>query len=200
MHPASAFRETDPQRLQALFDDRGLALLVGVTQSRPRVAHAPVLLRGARLRFHLSATNALTSLLRDGGVALAVVTGADAYVSPDWYDAAEQVPTWNYVSAEAEGPVRAMDREETIVLLDDLSASFEASLTPKPPWTRSKLSTEAFERLLAGIVGFEMRVDRLEGVRKLSQNKAPALVARLADQLDKRARLGSREIAAMMRR
>ena len=199
MHPAAAFRETDPPRLRALVAARGLAMIIGVTGAGPRAAHAPVLLDDDRLRFHLSAANALCVALRDGGPALAVVNGPDAYVSPDWYGTPDQVPTWNYVSAEAEGPVRVMDRGETITLLDDLSARFEARLAPKPAWTREKLSSRNFEMLLAGIIGFEMRIERLEGIAKLSQNKPVEVIERVARQLEMRDDHPSREIAALMK-
>jgi len=199
VHPAASFRETDPRPLRALIAARGLAMIIGTTTAGPRVAHAPVLLDEGRLRFHLSAANALCPTLRDGGPALAVVNGPDAYVSPDWYETPDQVPTWNYVSAEVEGPVRVLDRNETIALLDDLSAAFEARLAPKPAWTRQKLSTRTFEMLLAGIVGFEMRIERLEGIAKLSQNKPAEVIERVARQLEIRDDPGSREIAALMK-
>jgi transcriptional regulator len=199
MHPAPAFREVDPARVEALIAARGLALVIGATGAGVRVAHAPVLLAAGRLRFHLSAANALCTALNDGATALAVVSGPDAYVSPDWYEAADQVPTWNYVSAEAEGPVRRLDRDQTIALLDDLSARFEARLAPKPAWTRAKLSPRTFEALLAGIVGFEMRIERLEGVSKLSQNKPAEVIERVAARLELGGDDASRAIATLMR-
>jgi transcriptional regulator len=199
VHPAAAFRESDPQRLRALIAARGMAMIVGATPAGPRVAHTPVLLDDVRVRFHLSAANALGASLKDGGSALAVVNGPDAYISPDWYQTPDQVPTWNYVSAEMEGPVRVLDRGETIAFIDELSARFEARLAPKPAWTRAKLSSKTFERLLAGIVAFEMRIERFEGITKLSQNKAVDVIERVARQLEQRDDRGSREVAALMK-
>lgn len=128
-----------------------------------------------------------------------MVTGPDAYVSPDWYAAADQVPTWNYVSVEAEGPVRVMEREETTVLLDDLAAHFEAGLAPKPAWTRAKMAPARFEAMLSAIVGYEMRVERLIGVAKLSQNKPADEIARVSARLAERPDEGAIQIAAKMR-
>ncbi len=199
MHPASAFHQSDKTALAALVAARGLAMVVGVDEGRPRVAHAPVLFADGLLRFHLSAMNPLALALQPGGRALAVVSGADAYVSPDWYAAADQVPTWNYVSVEMEGSLRPLDAAETTDLLDHLSAAFEARLAPKPPWTRAKMTPARFEALLSAIRGFEMTVERFEGVLKLSQNK-PAEVARVAAALAERPDAGSREIAALMGR
>lgn len=196
MHPAAAFRETDPARLAALVAERGLALIVGVEAGRPLAAHAPVLLAEGRLRFHLSRANPLAAALAALGHALAVVTGPEAYVSPDWYGLADQVPTWNYLSSEIEGPVRALDGTETAVLLDALSAVFEARLAPKPAWTRAKMSPGRFEAMLGGVAGFEMTVQRLEGVRKLSQNKPAGAQASLAQALEA---VGGEDASALAR-
>jgi transcriptional regulator len=199
LHPAKVFVEDDPHRLEALVSTRGLALLIGVSADTPTAAHAPVLLAGERLRFHLSAANALCSVLRDHPRALAVITGPDAYVSPDWYTAADQVPTWNYLSVEAEGPVRVMERRETTALLDDLAAHFEAGLAPKAAWTRAKMAPARFETMLSAIVGYEMQVERLTGVSKLSQNKPADEIARVAARLAERPDEGSVQIAARMK-
>ena len=83
--------------------------------------------------------------------------GPDAYISPDWYGTPDQVPTWNYLAVEAEGPLRRLDEDELTQLLDDLSAEHEARLAPKPAWTRAKMSAgpvrgdaEGDRRLRAG--------------------------------------------------
>ena len=101
-----------------------------------------------------------------------MVNGPDAYVSPDWYDGPDQVPTWNYIAVELEGPVRAMSEEGLIALLDDLSAANEARLLPKKPWTRDKMDAGKFQQMLGGITGFEMEVMAWRPTIKLSQNKS----------------------------
>ena len=198
LHPARAFHETDREVLSARVAERGFAVIIGVAEGRPLIAHAPVLLEGARLRFHLSAANPLSAVLELEPWALAVVTGPDAYVSPDWYAAADQVPTWNYLSVEIEGPVRVLSTDQAADLLDDLSAHFEARLAPKPPWTRAKMSAGRFDAMLAGIVAFEMTIDRLAGITKLSQNKPAEEVARLASALGEVPDEGAKRIAARM--
>jgi transcriptional regulator len=200
LHPASIFHEDDAEKLAALVDERGFALIIGADGQRPVVAHAPVLLAGDRLRFHLSAANCLCQVLRANPWVLAVITGPDAYVSPDWYAVAGQVPTWNYLAAEMEGSARAMTRRETMRLVDDLSAHFEARLAPKPPWTSAKLVPRKLEAMLDAILGFEMRVERRSGVTKLSQNKSAASVASAARHLRGRKDEGSRRIARLMER
>ena len=200
MHPAPYCQETDEAVLAALVAERGFGLVIGVDDGRPQVAHAAFLLDGRRLRFHLAARNVLTPVLEAGGQCLAVVTGPDAYISPDWYGEPDQVPTWDYVSVEMEGPVTPLDDTGAAILLDDLSAHFEGKLAPKKPWTRDKMSPERFELLLTrGLRAFEMKVERLEGITKLSQNKGPEVVARTAEALAALSDPNAREVARLMR-
>ena len=175
MHPQGVFRTDDHEALLAHLARRPFVTLVARPAGRLLVAHAPVVVRqqgqGVALDFHLSRGNALAEALNTGFQAVAVSLATDAYISPDWYASADQVPTWNYVSVEAEGPVAALDGAGLVALLDDLSAQEEARLAPKPAWTRAKMSPGRFEQMSRAIVGARMRVERLEGTTKLSQNK-----------------------------
>jgi transcriptional regulator len=197
MHPAPVNHLTDPNRLAALVAERGFGLVIGRTaDGGPAAAHTPVLLKDGLLRFHLSRANRL--VFQDGDIALAVITGADAYVSPDWYGEPDQVPTWNYLSVEAEGPVTRLDEIGAAQLLDDLSAEFEGRLAPKRPWTRGKMTPGRFEAMLKGISAFSMQVERLEGIEKLSQNKSPQAQAAAAGWMAAVDDAGSKEIAERM--
>lgn len=155
--------------------------LTAAPEGRPLIAHAPVMIRqlpsGLALDFHLSRGNALAAVLRSGFRGVLLNLGPDAYISPDWYESADQVPTWNYVTVEAEGPVRALDDVDLIALLDALSAQEEARLLPKRPWTRAKMTQGVFERMCGAIIGARMTVERLEGTFKLGQNKNAADLA-----------------------
>lgn len=178
MHPAAAFRVTDIGVLTQELRGRPFLTLAAAPQGSPMLAHAPVVVResaeGLALDFHLSRGNPLARHLQAGFRCVAAALGPDAYISPDWYLSADQVPTWNYVLVEAEGPVEGLARAQLLDLLDDLSAQEEARLAPKPPWTRDKMTAARFEALADGVVGARLRVERLEGVYKLSQNKPEA--------------------------
>ena len=197
MHPAPLFLETDEAVLAARVRAAPFALICASDGGRPVAAHAPVLLDGRRLRFHLAARNPVAIALSEGATVLAVVTGPHAYISPDWYGLKDQVGTWNYLSVELEGPVRVLDAAETTVLLDDLSDRFEGDLAPKPPWKRDKLDPAFFDRLLAMIVGYEVTAERFEGITKLGQNKSADARAAVASALED---LGERQISGLMHR
>ena len=193
MHPSPLFRQHDEAALAALVAAHPLALIVGVVEGRPVAVHAPVLLQGRTLRFHVSRANALAPALVDGARVLAVVTGPQAYISPDWYGLDDQVPTWNYLSAEMEGSITVLDEASAAAMLDDLSDHFEAGLAPKPVWKRSKMSPGRFEALLRGIIACEVALDRFEGACKLGQHKPDAARAAVAEAL------GDHELAALSR-
>ena len=189
MHPAIPFKVVDETALLDHLAASPFCTLAASVGERVLVAHAPVIARRddgvLKLDFHLSRGNALAAAVAAGFPAVAVSLAADAYVSPDWYENRDSVPTWNYVAVEVEGPVGPLDLAATVALLDDLSAMEEARLLPKVPWTRHKMSPGKFDSMVKGIVGAQMRVTRLEGTTKLSQNKTDAdrsgVMAALAD-------------------
>ena len=196
MHPAPMFHEAEIEPLLAHLARYPFATLAAAPDGRLAIAHAPVVVRrlatGLALDFHLARCNALAPALEQGFRAIAVSLAADAYVSPDWYGADDQVPTWNYVTVEAEGPVVAMDDVGLVALLDALSAQEEARLLPKRPWTRAKMTPSRFEAMTRAIVGARLTVERLEGTTKLGQNKTAAERAGVV------VALGEHPIAALM--
>jgi transcriptional regulator len=106
--------------------------------------------------------------------ALLAVSGPDAYVSPDWYDAADQVPTWNYVAVHLRGLLHPEPPEALLPHLARVSALLEAKLAPKPAWTMDKMTDAAMERLMRMILPFRLEVTQVDSTVKLNQNKTEA--------------------------
>lgn len=169
MHPNRTMAWEGREAMLAFVADIAFAT---VAVDGPMLVHVPVLVAGSdRIRFHVSRGNRAKL---DGKRAIVSVLGPDAYISPDWYGVDDQVPTWNYLAVEAEGPLRRLDEAELTGLLDDLSAAHEARLAPKPEWTRAKMSPGRFEGMLKAIIGYELAIEDLRGTRKLGQNKDEA--------------------------
>ncbi|WP_294354522.1 FMN-binding negative transcriptional regulator [uncultured Sphingomonas sp.] len=103
--------------------------------------------------------------------AIASFSPVDGYVSPDWYETAAQVPTWNYVAVEAEGVIEPLSRDALVAQIEALAAEHEARLAPKPAWTTDKVPAASIERMLDAIQGYLIRVEAWRGTAKLSQNK-----------------------------
>lgn len=197
MHPAPYHQEDDRSKLEAHLAEYSFMTLCVAAEGRPVVVQVPVAVRrvasGLALDFHVAKRNAIAPFLVEGIRAVALSAGPQAYISPDWLSGHNQVPTWNYVSVEAEGPLTPLDDDELMALLDDLSLQEEARLAPKKPWTRDKADPDYIARLFAGIVGARLHVERLEGANKLSQNKSAE------DRAAVIAALGDNPIARLMR-
>ena len=156
-----------------------------------------------RALFHVARHNPLVKLAH-GGPWLLAVTGADAYVSPDWYVSPDQVPTWLYQAVHLTGPVRALTGEELAVQIDTLSAKFEDRLLPKKPgtssnWTSGKMTAARLDAMKKAIVGLEMTVEEVEGSFKLNQHKSETDYAAVAGHLAAQADAGAQQIAHLMR-
>jgi transcriptional regulator len=195
MHPNPLFRHEDRALLQAMVDEIGFGMIFATTPDGPRVGHTPLITtREGMVQFHLARGNSLTQHL-NGMTVLALVNGPDGYISPRWYSDPTDVPTWNYISLELEGPVRRLDGDGLYRLLEGLSERQEDTIGGEP-WTIDKVPEDKLRKLMGAIVGFELEVKAWRPTFKLSQNKSPAERARVADQLEAH---GSPAIAALMR-
>ncbi|MEN2989747.1 FMN-binding negative transcriptional regulator [Tistrella sp. BH-R2-4] len=131
---------------------------------------------------HMARRNPHGQALRDGDPALVVVNGPSAYISPRWYDSAQNVPTWDYVGLQFRGRLaRIDDRAGLIDLMHRSIAAFEhgaadagateAGLRPARPWRLDDAPPAHVERLIQGVIGFRIVVERIDCMEKLSQNK-----------------------------
>jgi transcriptional regulator len=104
-----------------------------------------------------------------GRETLVVFTGPHGYVSPTLYTEHLSVPTWNYVAVHAYGTLSLVEDDAgKEALLADLIATHDSSYLNH--W---RGLPEGFRRtMLAGIMGFRIRIARVEGKFKLSQNRA----------------------------
>jgi len=192
MHPSRAFAWEDRDAMLAFLADIAFCT---ICVEGPALVHTPVIVAAPdRIRFHISRGNRAAAAM-DGSNAIVSCLGPEAYISPDWYGSPDQVPTWNYLAVEAQGPLRRLAEPELAQLLDDLSAAHEARLAPKPSWTRARMNSGRFEAMLKAITGYELRIEDLRGTRKLGQNKQPDERIGAAEGL---ARINP-EMAALMR-
>ncbi|HTZ35240.1 MAG TPA: FMN-binding negative transcriptional regulator [Stellaceae bacterium] len=194
------FTETREAVLVAHIERYDFALLV--TDRDGLVAsQVPVLVerRAGRLHLcgHLARPNPQCAAF-DGGEALAVFTGPHAYISPSWYAAGPAVPTWNYATVHAYGPVRAVEDKDWLAgLLRRLSERHEAR--EAAPWRMQDQPERFLDGMMNGIVGFDLAVERLEGKFKLSQNRPAGDRPRICAALEARDDPDSHALARLMR-
>ncbi|MEQ8814740.1 MAG: FMN-binding negative transcriptional regulator [Thalassobaculum sp.] len=211
MYIPPAFRLDDRAAALEVMRGNPFALLVVATgRGELEITHLPILVDAAgdalALRGHVSKANPAAGLIAGSSAAdpvraTVVFSGAHSYVSPDWYQAENQVPTWNYLAVHAAGALEPVDDPAEVErLLADLSAEHEAALAPKRPWTLGKMAPGTAGRMMKGITAFRLTVDRLEAKAKLSQNKGEADRGGVTAALDALARPDTVETAAWMRR
>ena len=197
MHPTPVFHWSDREAMLAFVGERGFATIAASLDGRIAFAQAPVIVDGDHLLLHLSRANAIAKALPLR--ASVIVSGADCYVSPDWYGEDDQVPTWNYASVELHGELVATDDTQLLAIVQRLSATFEARIAGKRPWTTDKMTPSVLAAKLKGIVGIRLSIEELRGTRKLSQNKSETARGGVARELADSSREADRTIAALMR-
>jgi transcriptional regulator len=109
----------------------------------------------------------------EGPESLAIFQGPHAYISPSWYVSELVVPTWNYSAVHAYGKPTVMeDPVQVRALLEETVGTFESGLPDQ--WSTASVGDDYVTKLARGIVAFEMTIIRLEGKRKLGQNRPVA--------------------------
>ena len=104
-------------------------------------------------------------------------------MSPDWYGADDQVPTWNYAAVQIRGTLEALDHATMHDMLDRQSAHFKDQL-PKTPWTTAKMTPDVLEKMMRQIVPCRMTITDVQSTFKLNQNKPDDVRLRAADAME----------------
>ena len=199
MHPNPAFRKTAADRNLAFARAHGFGVLSVNGPEGPLMTHVPFLLSddGTMADLPLARSNAVIAAGLPAQAMLAVI-GPDAYVSPDWYGMADQVPTWNYIAVHLRGTLVQLPDEAMDCHVNALSDRFEARLAPKPVWKSTKMGDGVMDRMKRMILPFRLNITTVDGTWKLNQNKTPQARAGVILALDAQGGAQS-EIARAMR-
>ncbi|SFY24271.1 negative transcriptional regulator, PaiB family [Pseudomonas sp. NFR02] len=191
MYTPRAFALDDLPEIQQLIQHTRLAQLVTVGENGLQASHLPLLLNpdegpNGTLYGHLAKANPQWRELQNGGEALVIFAGAEAYISPAFYPAKAEhgkvVPTWNYIAVHAYGtPAVFSDAERLLKVVTALTDRHESGRAQ--PWRVSDAPADYIDGMLKAIVGFALPIERLVGKRKLSQNRSAADMAGVRDGL-----------------
>lgn len=202
-HPI--FSESNPKELHRIVHEHSLGMLVTQRPTGLEADHLPFLLDADQgplgtLLAHVARANTLWRELKDGDPVLVVFRGAQGYISPSWYPSKQEthrhVPTWNYETVHAHGRIRIHDDERFLRgVLARLTRTHEAG-QPRP-WRMGDAPADYIAEELANIVGIEVELTRIEGTRKLSQNRDARDFQGIVDALEAG---GKQDLAAVMRR
>ena len=173
------FSEPRVEELHRIVREHPLGVLVTHGPAGLDANHIPFELDPERgphgtLLAHVARANPLCTEFAGGADVMVVFRGVQGYISPNWYpskhETHRQVPTWNYEVVHAHGRLRLVDDEKFVRgIVARLTRRHEA--TEPKPWKMGEAPADYLDRMLQAIVGVEIEVVRLEGKRKLSQNR-----------------------------
>jgi len=182
MYTPSAFALDDLSSLQRQMLDTRLAIVVTHGEQGLQASHLPLLLNpeeGAQgtLYGHFARANPQWRDLEAGAPVMVIFAGDEAYISPSFYPSKAEhgkaVPTWNYLAVHAYGRAEVFsDAERLHRLVSDLTDRHEGRRAE--PWKVTDAPTDYIDSMLRAIVGFALPIERLEGKRKLGQNRSAA--------------------------
>lgn len=167
---AAPLMRADPFASLISTDDTGL----------PFVTHLPLLLQDQPVQpdvsapvllGHVARANPHWRYLQARPKALVTFLGAHAYLSPQVYPDLARVPTWNYLAVHCTVEATLIDEPEAKdALLKKLIGDHEPAYAAQ--WR--SLDADYQRKMLAGIVGFELRVTAFECKLKLNQHRPEA--------------------------
>ncbi|AZL71319.1 MULTISPECIES: FMN-binding negative transcriptional regulator [Pseudomonas] len=207
MYNSKPHQEHDLGRLHQHMLQTRLATLVSHGEQGLLASHLPVLVATDEGEFgtvyaHLARANPQWQDLAQGAEALLVFPGADAYVSPGFYpskaDNPKVVPTWNYTAVHAWGPATVIHEPASLLdIVSRLTDRHEQSRAA--PWRVADAPADYLDSMLRAIVGIRLPISRLQGARKLSQNRSAQDIAGVREGLAASADPADNQLAAHMR-
>ena len=187
-------KHEDEADLLKLMQEHPFATLVTAPSGRPFATHLPLITEKQGDTFvllsHMARANPQWQHFSEGET-LAIFHGPHALINSGLYGSSPNVPTWNYTVVHAYGQASIITGERERETAYKLVAEHTPDMEPIPP--------DFERRLMAAVVTFELRVTRLEGKYKLSQNKDARDRAKVIEGLSQSKREEERATAELMR-
>lgn len=195
MYNPKPFQVDEQAKLYDFIDRHSFGILISTSSHEIVATHLPLLLDREQgvLYGHFAKANKQWEGISEQQV-LVIFQGPHHYISSSWYETNQSVPTWNYVAVHAYGHAELVeDERELLATLREQVRKYESE---DSIYGLDETNRELIEGLMKGIVGFRIRIERLEGKWKLSQNHSPERRQRVVDAL---IRIGSEQAAEIAR-
>jgi transcriptional regulator len=170
------YKEEDREKIVSFMREYPFAMIIGSGKDqRIELTQVPVMIdeRDGRLFLtgHMARKSEHHQAFEENPNVVAVFTSPHTYVSGSWYTGnPQQASTWNYISVHARGPLRWMSEDELHALLRRLTLHYEKN-DANSSTIYDNLPSDYIQKLVKSIVGFEIEVQELDNVHKLSQNR-----------------------------
>ncbi|QQE75336.1 FMN-binding negative transcriptional regulator [Brevibacillus composti] len=198
MYIPEHFTMKDATAAYHVIQENSFATLFSIHQGMPFATHLPLLLNKDKtcLYGHVARSNPQWRDIQNQSV-LAVFHGPHCYISPSWYETNQAVPTWNYVTVHVYGEVELIrDEQELMRSLDEMVRKYEA---PDSSYRLQDVDAELLSGMNKGIQGFKIKIERIEGKAKLSQNHSSHRQERVIKQLEQIPLTNEQQIASLMK-
>jgi transcriptional regulator len=189
----------DQQEAVAFMQRYSFATIISVKDGLPVATHLPFLVKEKDdkiiLSSHFAKANPQSADII-GTTALVIFTEPHAYISPKHYEKVESVPTWNYLAVHAYGKCTLLDGEQNKAgVLQEMIQHYDAGYLEQ--W--NSLPNDYKQKMMNGIVAFEIVVGDLQAKKKLSQNRAETERENIINDLSKAQDSNEKEIAEYMK-
>ncbi|MFT4522710.1 MAG: transcriptional regulator [Bacteroidia bacterium] len=201
MYNLPYYKENNAQVIKEFIDIHPFAFITGCnSENKPIATQIPMFMEerdGKKvLRGHIMKNTDHHLAFEDNPNALVVFSGPNTYVSGTWYSNPNTPSTYNYMSVYISGTIRLLDDKDLIDVLRMTTLHFEnnnkASAT-----IYDNLPPTMTEKLRQAIVAFEIEVEEMDAVFKLSQDRDAVSYRNIISKLSEQNEDG-REIAAEM--
>jgi transcriptional regulator len=203
MYVPAHFREDDLAVLHRLMSEYSFATLVSTEDDGvPIATHLPFVLDehpvpNGSLKAHMALGNSQWRTLHADREVLVIFQGAHSYITPSWYENPLSVPTWNYATVHAYGFPRLIEDHALLYThLRSLVAKHEQQFADQ--WQLDALPADYIEKMMKGVVGFEIQLTRLEGKWKMSQNRSESERLRVSAELQSSQDPTLREVGSLV--
>lgn len=203
MYDLPYHKEQNEQVIHDFIAEHPFALLSGCdADGKPVASQVPVFLEEREGRLVLSGhlmrnTDHHRAFLHNHN-ALVVFTGPHVYVSGTWYSEPHTPSTWNYMSVHVKGTIRFLGGAALEGVLKKTSLHFEG-YDQRSPTAFQNLPQQLTGKLVSAIVAFEIEIEAMDNVFKLSQDRDIKSYLNIIEQLKKQGEDG-RAIASEMQK
>lgn len=202
MYSNPKFEEKDTDKLIAFMQAHAFVTLIGYDGDYPVATQIPVKIENREGVVYLvghvmKKTDHHHAYAKNENV-LVLFTGAHAYISASVYQDPKVASTWNYSSVHAKGKIKLLSDAETREVIRELTDRYENPETSKAAFHH--MSEAYIDKNLKAISGFEILLESINGVFKLSQNHPDVNRSAIIDHLSKSEDANDQQVADDMRK
>lgn len=201
MYTPRDYKNDNIDEIKNFIQQNSFGILVVEADGKITATHIPLELHKNEksedvLYGHISKANPQWKSFETANEVLAIFSGPHTYISSSWYDH-ENVPTWNYIAAHVYGSIHIMNDDEVLKALKRLVNKYEKA--SKKPVDIDKMTPGYVEKEMRGVVGFEIKITKIEAAYKLSQNRDQKNHDSIISELEKKGDSASIAIANEMK-